>query len=94
MGGSLMVAQFTGDRRFSCGPRGLNLNFIRRPVSRPPEEGAVCFIDTGWDDGKSFGWNWRGVGIYRDGKFVDQKGRPVDREITYWSELQGLARAK
>ncbi len=78
----------SGERHFSCGP----LRFVRRPVSIAPAEGAVCFIDTGWDDGRSFGWKWRGVAVFRDGKFVNKKGKPLDREITFWSEPRGIAK--
>ncbi len=60
------------------------LPFTRRPVSDPPGDGTLCCVD----DGDENGWkNGQRAAQYRDGKWLDTKGRSLKTAPTFWTVL-------
>ena len=66
---------------FSVGP----VRFVRRPVSHVPPDGIVCVVDNGTDTG----WSWRVGAMFKDGKWTNGRGEPLDHEPTFWTTLAG-----
>jgi len=60
-----------------------SVRFIRRPISLPPAEGQLCFIDRGTADvADRYSGAW-----YRDGIWTDMKDRPLKAPPTFWTEM-------
>jgi hypothetical protein len=57
--------------------------FVRRPVSIPPKDGALCFIDRGTADVA----NWPTGAWYRDGRWLDMRDQPLKMPPTFWTEV-------
>ncbi len=59
------------------------VQFVRRPISIPPADGTLCFIDRGTAnvaDRYSGAW-------YRTEGWTDFKDRPLKSPPTYWTEM-------
>jgi hypothetical protein len=60
-----------------------DLQFIRRPVSIPPEDGTLCLIDRGTADRAD-----RYVAaIFKGGKWLRTNNVPLSPPPTYWTEM-------
>lgn len=57
--------------------------FIRRPVSIPPANGKLCFVDRGTADVAD---RYSGA-LYQDGSWLDLNKRPLKIPPTYWTEM-------
>jgi hypothetical protein len=58
--------------------------FTRRPVSDPPPDGTVCFVDNGTKDGWRHGQH---VAVYQDGEWSGGKGKRLRFKPTFWTTL-------
>lgn len=72
-------------RRFSVGP----IPFLRRPVSEPPPDGTICFVDNGDDHG----FTKRTYAEFKDGVWSRGNRKPLPFEPTHWIVLDDGARA-
>lgn len=73
--------------RFSVTAGRLTFHFIRRPVSDPPADRTVCFVD----DGGESGWrNGQTAALYRDGEWTNDKGRPLRFAPTFWTTFDSV----
>lgn len=73
-GPAVLVFRVPGVRcvRFEC-----------RPISRPPQENWVGLLYRPTADG----WvRQAGVGVFEDGRFRNDKGKPLDAEL-YWTAI-------
>jgi hypothetical protein len=61
----------------------LGLAFTRRPVSDPPADKTLCFVD----DGVGGGWQDRDVGVFNDGEWRKPSGRKLRFTPAYWAVL-------
>ena len=59
-------------------PGLLNFAFIRYPATTIPDDNTMAFAE---------GPGWRRVGIYRNGAWKDDKGRPLKDDFTYWTVI-------
>ncbi len=62
------------------------VHFIRRPVSEPPPEGALCIVTNGHENG----WSDRAAARFADGKWTNDRGKPLRFEPTYWIEHEKM----
>lgn len=86
-----MSVHFTGtgpdyEMRISRWIGHVELRFVRRPVSRPPNDGQICFVDGGTERGYS---NGQTVAIYKGGRFTNDRGKPLRFEPTFWTSWDG-----
>lgn len=69
-----LVFRVTGLRRY---------RFECRPISRPPQEHWVGLMYRPTPDG---GARQAGVGIFKDGSWTNDKGKPLEGEL-YWTAI-------
>lgn len=60
------------------------LKFVRRPVTHPPVDGTICFVDDGTREGYR---NGQVIARYRDGQWDNGKGQALRFEPTHWTEM-------
>lgn len=63
----------------------MGIRFIRRPVSDPPADGTVCFVD----DGDENGWrNGQCPALFRAGEWTNgANGKPTRLKPKFWTTL-------
>ena len=61
----------------------LGINFVRRPISEPPEDKMLCFVDNGIGSG----WTARDVGVFKGGKWLKPSGAKLRFVPAFWSVL-------
>lgn len=67
----------------------IGLHFIRRPIDDAAPEGAVGIVD----NGHRRGWSDRQVAKFKDGQWVNPKGKALQFKPTYWTVLDDEAHA-
>ncbi len=70
----------------SLGPT--KLRFIRRPVSIPPAADTMCFIDRG-SANRADRYT---VAKFKNGQWLDERGRPFTTPPLFWTEFDPDAR--
>ncbi len=63
----------------------MGLQFVRRPVSEPPEDGAYVIAD----DGVGGGWTDRQPAKFENGEWLPLRGKKLRFAPVYWSEMDG-----
>lgn len=63
----------------------LGLTFVRYPISEPPKDGTLGFVD----DGVGGGWTDRDVAVFKDGEWKKPSGAKLRFVPAYWGELDG-----
>lgn len=67
-----------GGVRFTVKLLNCPLDFRRYPIEVEPPEGLVGFINNA---------SRQCAGVYRDGKWRDQRGKPITWEPTQWTVI-------
>jgi len=57
----------------------------RRPVSDPPEDGTICFVDAAAADDIT---HRPVIAMYRDGAWTNGVGTPLPFAPTFWSTIK------
>ncbi len=72
------------EQRYSVSLAGVHaINFVRRPVSIPPDEGTVCFAD----EGEQFGKLTRQcVAVFKGGAWLAKNNQPLPFKPTHWTK--------
>ena len=72
-------------KTFISGFQIMGLQFVRRPVSEPPEDGAYVIAD----DGVGGGWTDQQPGKFENGEWLPISGKKLRFAPVYLSELNG-----
>ena len=54
--------------------------FLRYPISVEAKDGTIGFVT----DGKT----WQTGAVFRDGRWCNMRGKPIEREITAWTVME------